>query len=177
MTRQQPGWESEPVMLTRTADIAAAAFEIVADLEAQLRDLLPTCQIEHIGATSFPDGVTKGDVDVNIRVSPGDFQRVIDRLRSTLPIAQPDNWTSTYASFSDASRALPVGVQVTVIGSPDDFLVPLRDLMTRDAELRSEYDRVKRNAAELGPDGYWTAKNAFLTKVLARHLPNARPVL
>jgi GrpB-like predicted nucleotidyltransferase (UPF0157 family) len=87
------------VMLTPTADIAAAAFEIVADLEAQLRDLLPTCQIEHIGATSLPDGVTKGDVDVNIRVSPGDFPRVIDRLRSTLPIAQPDNWTSTLRSL------------------------------------------------------------------------------
>jgi GrpB-like predicted nucleotidyltransferase (UPF0157 family) len=146
----------------------------VADVASSLRELLSQCQIEHIGATALPDGVTKGDVDINIRVSSDDFAGAVETLRRRFPVAQPDNWSSTFASFSDSSRALPVGLQVTVIGSADDFLVPLRDLMRTDAALRREYDRVKRAAATLGPDGYWNAKNEFLTEVVARHFPGAR---
>jgi GrpB-like predicted nucleotidyltransferase (UPF0157 family)/predicted kinase len=168
--RDQSDWAVEPVMLTPVGKVAAVADKIVADFEKLLRPLLPRCGIEHVGATAMPDGVTKGDVDINIRVLPDDFGLVVDALRHRggFQDAQPHNWSESYASFSDASRVLPVGLQVTVAGSPDDFLVPLRDLMRRDAELRRQYDRVKRDAAPLGPDGYWAAKNAFLTEVRAQ---------
>jgi GrpB-like predicted nucleotidyltransferase (UPF0157 family)/predicted kinase len=174
--REQPAWNTDPVMLRPTAELVAIADEIVAELEVMLRELLPASHIEHIGATSMPNGVTKGDVDINIRVSSDDFPHAVEALREILPIAQPDNWTETFASFSDASRSLPVGLQVTVIGSSDDFLVPLRDLMRRYADLRHEYERLKRDTAGLGPDAYWRAKNAFFTQVLARHFPDARRV-
>jgi GrpB-like predicted nucleotidyltransferase (UPF0157 family) len=156
---------TKPVRLRSIVELADTAKAIVAELETSLRELVPAGQIEHIGATAMPHGLTKGDVDVNIRVLQDDFPRTLETLRSHFPVAQPQNWTESYASFSDPSRALPVGLQVTVLGSPDDFLVPLRDLMRRDAELRHEYDRVKRDAAHLGPDGYWKAKDAFLTEI------------
>jgi GrpB-like predicted nucleotidyltransferase (UPF0157 family) len=165
---------STPVRLRSTSELVGIADQIVAELEASLRGVLPACQAEHIGATSMPDGVTKGDVDVNFRASRDDFSHAVEALRGMFPVAQPDNWTSTYASFSDPHRALPVGLQVTVIGSPDDFLVPLRDLMRTDAALRHEYDRVKREAASLGPDGYWAAKNAFLSELRAQ-MARSRP--
>lgn len=163
--REQAAWAMEPVELSPVAELIGTADEIVAELETSLRDQLPACQIDHVGATAMPDGMTKGDVDVNIRVSPDDFPRTVETLRRVFRVAQPQNWTPTYASFSDSSRALPVGLQVTVFGSPDDFLVPLRDLMRGDAGLRHRYDRVKRDAAPLGPDGYWAAKNAFLAEL------------
>jgi GrpB-like predicted nucleotidyltransferase (UPF0157 family) len=156
------------VILQPVENLAAAVDEVVVKLEKSLRALLPTCQIEHIGATSMPDGLTKGDVDINIRVSQDDFPRTVETLRNHFPVAQAHNWTESFASFSDTSLALPVGLQVTVLGSPDDFLVPLRDLMRRDAELRHRYDRVKRDAASLGADGYWAAKNALLTEIRAQ---------
>jgi GrpB-like predicted nucleotidyltransferase (UPF0157 family) len=156
---------TKAVRLRPTVELADTASAIVAELEASLRELLPACQIEHIGATSLPDGLTKGDVDVNIRASQGDFPVVVETLRGHFSVAQPHNWTESYASFVDSSRTLPVGLQVTVLGSPDDFLVPLRDLMRRDAELRHEYDRLKRDAVHLGPDGYWRAKNTLLTEI------------
>jgi GrpB-like predicted nucleotidyltransferase (UPF0157 family) len=117
---------TQPVTLTATTELAPIANAIVAELDGSLRALLPACQIEHIGATAMPDGVTKGDVDVNVRVSQDDFPRTVERLREHFPVVQQHNWTDSYASFSDTSRALPVGLQVTVLGSPDDFLVPLR---------------------------------------------------
>ncbi len=135
---------------------------------------MPDCQIEHIGATSLPDGVTKGDVDVNIRVPAARFAEAVEILGRRYDVAQPDNWSETFASFADPARALPVGLQVTVIGSHDDFLVPLRDLMRTDADLRHEYERCKRDAAGLGPDGYWAAKNELLTRVRAQ-IARSRP--
>jgi GrpB-like predicted nucleotidyltransferase (UPF0157 family) len=148
-------------------EIAPLAESVVADVESSLRELLPDCQIEHIGATSLPDGVTKGDVDINIRVPARSFGETVDTLRRRFAVAQPGNWSETFASFSDPSRALPLGLQVTVIGSPHDFLVPLRDLMRANTELRHEYERCKRDAAALGPDGYWAAKDEFLSRVRA----------
>lgn len=159
---------SAPVALEPVADVAIVADAVVADVKPSLRTLLPNCQIEHVGATSMPDGVTKGDVDLSVRVSADLFDEAVDSLRGRFDIAQPDNWTATYASFSDASRALPVGLQVSVVGSSDDFLVALRDLMRADSDLRHAYDRVKRDAAPLGSDGYWRAKNDFLVPILAQ---------
>jgi predicted kinase/GrpB-like predicted nucleotidyltransferase (UPF0157 family) len=172
--REQRVWEPEPVWLRPTAELAAVAEAVVAEVEASLRELLPGSQIEHTGATSLPDGVTKGDVDLNIRVPAAGFADAVEVLREWFSVSQPENWTTTFASFSDAAHALPVGLQVTVIGSPDDFLVPLRDLMRTDTRLRQEYERCKRSAAGRGPSGYWAAKNALLTDVLDRHFPGVR---
>jgi GrpB-like predicted nucleotidyltransferase (UPF0157 family)/predicted kinase len=164
--RNQPGWAPEPVTLVPVTKVAATAKKIVMELEKLLARVLPRCRIEHIGATAMPDGLTKGDVDINVRVLSDDFGLAVDVLRRVgFQVAQPKNWTQTYASFSDASHVLPVGLQVTVVGSPDDFLVPLRDLMRRDVELRRRYDRCKREAASQGPDGYWAAKNALLAEL------------
>jgi len=173
--RDESYWAAEAVVLTAVEKLTPVAQKVVTDFEKLLRALLPRCRIEHVGATAMPDGVTKGDVDINIRVLSDDFGLVVDALRHRggFQEAQPRNWSETFASFSDVSRALPVGLHVTVARSPDDFLVPLRDLMLRDESLRRQYDRVKREAASLGPDGYWAAKNAFLTDVLARHFPQS----
>lgn len=161
--------EDVPVRLRPVSEVAPLAGEIVAEVATELRELVPDCNIEHIGATALPDGVTKGDVDVNIRVPSSSFGRAVEMLTAQFAVAQPQNWTQTYASFSDPDRALPLGLQVTVIGSPDDFLVKLRDLMRNDPLLRRDYDRCKTLAAQLGGRGYWEAKNRMLQDFLRRH--------
>ena len=89
------------VSVNVTDDTAAATANTSAVI---LEELLPNGQIEHIGATSMPDGITKGDVDINIRVSPNEFPRTVETLRGLFPVAQPDNWTESFASFSDTSK-------------------------------------------------------------------------
>jgi GrpB-like predicted nucleotidyltransferase (UPF0157 family) len=139
---------------------------VLAALREDLGRLVPGIEIEHIGATSLPDGLTKGDVDVNLRVTPEQFDHVISTLSWHLDIAQPHNWTAACASFSDDRRALPVGVQVTVTGSDADFLVTLRDRLAGDARLRQDYSLIKQQNATAGADAYWSAKNDFLRQIL-----------
>lgn len=161
----------DPVVLRPVEEVAQLAAAVVAACQAELERLLPTCIVEHVGATALPSGVTKGDVDVNVRLPVDRFDEAVETLRRNYTVAQPQNWTATYASFVDESKALPLGIQVTVIGSSDDFLVGLRDLMASTSELRGHYDDVKRKAATLGRDRYWRAKDAFLHDVVARIRP------
>lgn len=86
---------------------------------------------------------------------------------SGLERAQEENWTPTFASFSTDAYSLPLGVQVTVVGSDDDFLLALRERMRSDAELLRRYDEVKVAAASRGADSYREAKAAFFQLLLA----------
>ena len=94
------------------------------------------------------------------------FPAVVNALGEGLDVAQPENWTATFASFSSDGYAFPLGVQVTVIGSPSDFLLALRDRMRSDASLLRRYDNIKVAAASGGADSYWRAKDALLQAVL-----------
>jgi GrpB-like predicted nucleotidyltransferase (UPF0157 family) len=118
--------------------------------------------VHHIGATSLPFGHTRGDVDVNVRVEASRFAELVAALRERLAVAQPDNWTTGFASFSSDAYPLPLGVQVTSIGSKDDFLLFLR----ADPELLRRYDAAKLANASAGAEKYWSAKNELLRAVL-----------
>ena len=150
------------VELRPVAALAATAGRVVEQFE---RD--SGLQAEHIGATSFGTGTTKGDVDVNVRVEPARFAALVETLRARYAVAQPENWTDDFASFSTGEYELPLGIQVTAIGGENDFLVYLRDRFVSDPVLRARYDDVKAGAAPDGPEAYWRAKDAFLRDLLA----------
>ena len=158
--------DDAPVRLRAVEEIAPLAQEVVSSFRQDSADILGT-EVHHIGATAIPFGHTKGDVDVNVRVDEAAFALLVPALRERLEVAQPENWTPTFASFSTDRYPLPLGVQVTVIGSADDFLLELRERMLARPELLHEYDRLKVLAAPQGATAYWNAKNAFLQKLLA----------
>lgn len=149
--------------LRPVADVVAAANELVEGFRRDAAPLLAGAEVHHIGATSFGHGWTKGDVDVNVRVEPDRFDELVAALRSRYEVAQPQNWTPTFASFTTGD----LGIQVTAIGSDDDYLLYLRDRLRDDPELRTRYDAIKAGAAPAGADAYWRAKDAFLRSLLA----------
>jgi GrpB-like predicted nucleotidyltransferase (UPF0157 family) len=154
--------------LLDVADVKDAAADVVAAFEDEWRDRLRGAEIHHIGATALPSGRTKGDVDVNVRVRGEHFAAVVEALSSQLTVAQPQNWTATFASFAVPGSALPLGVQVTVIGAAGDFLLELRDRLRADPALLRRYDEVKAAAAAGGAAAYWEAKDRFLKDLRVR---------
>jgi GrpB-like predicted nucleotidyltransferase (UPF0157 family) len=164
----------EPVRLGPTADVRALADAVADRLIAELTDLLPGAEVEHIGATSHATGWTKGDVDLSVVVPPERFDDAVTALKDRYPVAQPENWTPTFASFSVEGLELPVGLQLAAKGSGSDFLVPLRDLFRKRPDLLEAYDNAKRAAAADGPEAYWQAKDDFLTELFDEHLPGVR---
>jgi len=157
-----------PVNLKTVNELKPQVDRVLTQVTVQLGALCPDAELHHIGATAMPGALTKGDVDVLLRVSRARFQVVVDVLKQHFTVKQPANWTPEFASFGDdASYELPLGVLVVVKDASEDFLLFLRDYFVSHHDALAEYNRLKVTHAAEGPEGYWKAKDRFLAKILA----------
>lgn len=141
---------------------------VLAEVVARLRVLLPDAEIEHIGATAIPGALTKGDLDVMVRVLSFEFQAAAEKLKTVFSIKQPTNWTENFASFGeDHGYELPLGIQLVAKDSDADFFVFLRDYFTKDSAALAKYNQLKILHASQGPESYWEAKNTFFSEIIA----------
>jgi len=83
------------------------AEALFARLEHRLRALLPTAAIEHVGSTSLPDGLTKGDLDVQVRVRAEDYADACRALASAYE-DNPGGFTDQGRSFKDDTTDPPI---------------------------------------------------------------------
>lgn len=152
-----------------TSDELAPVLEVhITRISAQLAALVPRSEFHHIGATAIPGSITKGDVDVLLRVEAADFLPAVENLRSHFAINQPQNWTSEFASFTDErSFPFPLGVQLVVKASEWDFFLFLVEYFTSNPECLGEYNRIKMESAPHGVVEYRNAKERYLTPIIA----------
>ncbi len=149
---------------TELAESARAAFD---HHRQQVLRLIPGAEVEHVGATAVPGALTKGDLDVLVRVHPSEFSDAVAALHGVYAIHQPHNWTPTLASFNDpASSAPPVGVQLVVAGSASDALFgPFREALIADPALLAEYNALKLRLNGESYEHYTATKGAFVEEV------------
>jgi GrpB-like predicted nucleotidyltransferase (UPF0157 family) len=142
---------------------AEAAFD---RHRAALSLLLPFAQIEHIGGTTLPGVRTKGDLDIQVRVDAAHFDEA-DRLLSTkFERNEGSTRTSTFSSFKDDNLPVPLGIQLSVIGSEYDDFLRGRELLLASPELAAEYDALKARFESKSMDEYREAKSAFFERIL-----------
>lgn len=144
----------------------ARADALFVQVQAQLRAVLPRAIVVHVGSTSLPDGLTKGDVDVQVRVTSEDFQKACDAV-SSLYEENPGGFTDQGRSFKSDACDPPLGVHVTVIGGPSDIQHRQRDLLAARSDLRAAYDALKRTFDGKEMDTYREAKARFFDRLLA----------
>jgi GrpB-like predicted nucleotidyltransferase (UPF0157 family) len=152
------------------AELRASVATAYARHHEWIRAELPAAEIEHVGSTSIPGALTKGDLDLLVRVDAAGFDPAAGALRALYAVHQPENWTATYASFADpGADDPPVGVQLVVGGSADDALFgPFRRAMIADPELLAAYNALKRRYDGSDYATYTDAKAAFIARVLPR---------
>jgi GrpB-like predicted nucleotidyltransferase (UPF0157 family) len=137
--------------------------------------LLPAAQVEHMGATAVPGSITKGDLDLLVRVSASDFAAAVATLEDCYEIHQPENWTPADASFVDEEAGdVPVGVQLVVAGSDlDAAFVSIRSVLRGHPELVQQSNELKRSFEGGDPEEYVAAEQAFIESLL-RDVDSAR---
>ena len=136
------------------------------DVAAALRQLGVPGDVVLTGASSVVGALTKGDVDLHLRVDAGDFTAAVALLEETYPAASLDAWADTLAVF-EVPRPRPTGLAVTPVGSAHDqrFRATWRALR-RDPGLLAEYNALKR--AAYGTAEYEELKSAFFTAIVER---------
>ena len=158
------------VVRIRRADDVHDLAEAAVDAHRKIvLELVPGAAVEHVGATAVPGALTKGDVDVLVRVGEAEVPAAVEALSRQYAIHQPHNWTPTLASFTDPDAAdLPVGIQLVVRGSDaDKFFGPFRDALISSDTLLAEYNELKRGLDGLEYELYTERKGRFIERVLA----------
>ena len=151
-----------------------AVISTFDDHRCAITALLPAAEVEHIGSTAVPGALTKGDLDLLVRIPSSQFDSAVAALRRRYAVNQPRSWTSQFASFKqEPADEIPVGVQLVIAGGKDDALfLAWRDRLRTDPGLRERFNAFKRGQVGAGPDEYIEAKAEFIEAELGDSLGN-----
>lgn len=163
MSANEPDFAIHP----DTAAACAAADRLFARTAATLREVLPaSADIRHIGATAIPGCLTKGDLDIVVRVPAGDFAAADAALANLFARNTGSTHSETFSAFEDPAASPPLGIQLAAIGSPDDCFHLFAEALLQDADLVTRYNDLKRNFDGRPMAEYRAAKDAFIAAVL-----------
>ena len=132
----------------------------------RIQSLLREADIQHIGSTAIPNSLTKGDLDIQVRIPAELFPMAVDSLSKVYETNEGSTRTDTFAAFKDNSLDPPLGVQLSVIGGEEDFFWKLRDFLKTNDNYRQEYDNLKKQFEGKCMDDYITAKGEFFEKLM-----------
>lgn len=141
----------------------------IADEQAErLRSLVPDGELILTGGSSVHDALTRGDIDLHLRVPEPRFAAAVEALRTICDVARPEIWAGTLATFTDRDDPR-VGIAVTPIGSAHDRrFVRSWERLREDAGALEAYNAMKRAHAGGDRAAYEREKAAFFDRLVAR---------
>ena len=156
-----------PFQLVDTEHAREKAQRLFERVRNSLVPLLPSdVDIRHIGATAVPGCLTKGDLDIVIRVPGKAFQQADALLARHFARNDGSVRTASFSAFEDATTDPHLGIQLTMISGPHDFFHLFVEALRRSPELVSEYNTLKLLHEGNDMAIYRAAKDAFVERVL-----------
>lgn len=131
----------------------------------RIKKVIPNAEVHHVGSSAIPNSLTKGDLDIQVRVSSKLFHLAVEELSKLYESNEGSIKTNEFRAFKDDTISPPLGVQLTVFDSEFDFFWKFRDVLLQNEKYRSEYDNLKRNFEGKDMDKYREAKNEFFNKI------------
>jgi GrpB-like predicted nucleotidyltransferase (UPF0157 family) len=161
--------DDETLKLAPDADTARSAAEtLFRAIASELAALLPaSAEVLHIGATAVPGCLTKGDLDIVIRVDRVDFPAAHALLSGRLSRNDGSVRTDAFAAFEDAHCSPHLGVQLTAKGGALDIFHHFVEALRADPALVRRYNALKQRFRDRPMADYRAAKDAFVGEVLA----------
>jgi GrpB-like predicted nucleotidyltransferase (UPF0157 family) len=151
----------------KASDYQEKVNSIFRILESELLELLPSICIEHIGSSSIPNAISKGDLDVFISVSLDSFLEVLEVIKS-IGFEEKKGTLRTDElcmlvtdKFND-----DVAVQLVVEGSEFENFIIFRDLLRMSPQLVEEYNDLKLASVGLSEDEYRMKKSKWIKGVI-----------
>lgn len=149
-----------------SSDFSFLAHQVFEEQKLRINKSLPYADVQHIGATSIPNSLTKGDLDIVIRVPAENFRSAIKTLKAIYKVNQPDNWSKTFASFKDIRNlGINFGAQLVIENSQSDDFIKLRDILKNNSKLIQEYNAMKLKYEGKEMRTYQKAKAVFFQKI------------
>jgi GrpB-like predicted nucleotidyltransferase (UPF0157 family) len=140
---------------------AQRLFEAVSKMLTEV--LPPTADVRHIGATAVPGCLTKGDLDIVVRVPIDQFSDIDAVLASRFARNEVSTRSATYSPFEDDSSRPHLGIQLVAINGPFDFFHLFVEALQRSPRLLEEYNALKSQYNGANMALYRKAKDGFIT--------------
>jgi len=152
-------------MLERADDLYDEAVAIVSAERAALHARGVPGELVWTGGSSVPGALTRGDVDLHLRVAPALFTTAVELVRRDHAVVHPGIWCATLATFA-VEAPVPAGLAVTPIGSEHDLrFTRTWDRLRTEPSLLAEYNDLKLAGESLDPHEYEARKSAFFTRL------------
>lgn len=127
---------------------------------------IPKAHIEHVGGTSIPGALTKGDLDISVSVEEKDFKQAVEFCSKLFqPVYQDMLWNNNFAVFQDKSNPIKVDIMLVVRNSSYDSFVKTRDFISRNSEVLNEYNKIKEQYLEIPYEEYLKMKKGFFENI------------
>jgi GrpB-like predicted nucleotidyltransferase (UPF0157 family) len=141
--------------------------EIFDELSHRLRSMLPNSRIEHVGSSSIPGTISKGDLDIFVGVSPLEFEQSISLVQSIGFYEKSDTMrTESLRMMVTDEYQEDVAIQIVSNGTEFECFIDFRDKMRSNPELVSKYNELKINCNGMPHEQYREVKSSFIESVL-----------
>ena len=150
------------VSFRRSDEIVPAALAILDEVRSELTFALPGAELALIGSSSLPGLLTRGDVDLHLRIPPASMPEAVRLLDARWTPVHVEMWTPTFVTYEREVAAREVGVAVTAIGGEHDLSFRSTWMrMATEPALRAAYDALKRRYDGEPEAAYREAKARF----------------
>ncbi|PML11454.1 GrpB family protein [Vibrio lentus] len=145
----------------------AACYELFIRYEREIKKLIPNARVEHVGASSIPSAVSKGDLDIFVGVDLGELEDVIERLTTLGFNEKLDTLRTPELCMLESTSSDDVALQVVANSSEFEFFLRFRDKLRANPALVEQYNTLKMSCEGLPQDEYREKKSTFIEHVLA----------
>lgn len=159
---------AEIVRFSNDDRVFEMADRLYAAVEGKLRRLLREADVRHVGSTAVPGSMTKGDLDVVVRVQSSDFRAAEEVLAQEFDRNAGSERTNEFAAFMDASTVPNLGIQLVAVGGAADTFHVWVEQLLNDPALLQRYDELKLGFEGRNMEAYRSAKTAFIAKHIRR---------
>ena len=143
------------------------AERLYEDLKVRLSFAIPYSEIEHIGSSAIAGAISKGDLDVLVRVSKEQFADAITAIESLgFSIKVGTLKTESLHIFQGSNNT---AIQLIERGSEFEDFIKFRDRMNADSSLVEKYNRLKIICTGKPDYEYRALKSKFIETVLGEY--------
>ncbi|MEZ9338368.1 GrpB family protein [Vibrio splendidus] len=144
----------------------AACNELFIRYERDIKKLIPNARVEHVGASSIPFAVSKGDLDIFVGVELGELEDVIERLTTLGFNEKLDTLRTPELCMLESTSGDDVALQVVANGSEFECFLMFRDKLRANPALVQQYNTLKMSCEGWPQEEYRENKSDFIEHVL-----------
>jgi len=136
---------SEIVTFKHEKSFRNQAEKVFEKHKKKINEIIPTAEIHHVGSTAIPGSITKGDVDLHVRVEESDFSKAKEMLAQVYEINKGSTQTDYFCAFEEDEELLPVGIQLSIKGSELDFFWTVTLFLKDNDYFLNKYNKIKNS--------------------------------